>query len=89
MQISLTAELAQFVREKIQAGQYADENEVIRGALETLRDQEQLTVEDLDDLRRQIAPAIASLERGEGAPWDSDDLKSRVRKQIDGERQAN
>ncbi|MCH8805708.1 MAG: hypothetical protein IH986_06435 [Planctomycetes bacterium] len=89
MQISLTAELAQFVREKIQAGQYADENEVIQGALETLRDQEQLTTEDLDDLRRQIAPAIASLERGEGASWDSGDLKSRVRKQIDRERQAN
>lgn len=78
MKVSLPPEFEQFIQEKVRSGQYSDENDVVRSALRVLREQEQLTSQDVDDLRDALAPALAALDRGEGAPWDPDELKRRV-----------
>ncbi len=81
MELSLRPDLEEYVRSLVETGQYASESEVINTALEALRAREEwdLSPEQVDELRRQIDPALAELDRGEGRPWNVDELKARVR----------
>jgi putative addiction module CopG family antidote len=81
MELSLRPDLEEYVRGLVETGQYASESEVINTALEALRAREEwdLSPEQVDELRRQIDPALAELDRGEGRPWNVDELKARVR----------
>ena len=80
MNVSLSPDLELFVKEKVRAGQYQTVDEVINSALSVLQQQEALSVEDIAELRREIALGIEQLERGESAPWDPAVLKDKVRK---------
>lgn len=82
MNVSLSPDLQQFIRDRIDAGQFADESEVIRSALEVLRDQERLTSADVAELRELVNPALAELDRGEGVEWNADELKRQVREDL-------
>ncbi len=53
MTVSLTDELKEFVKRKIESGQYPSEEAVIEAALRRLRDQE--------DLRQKTAPSLDDL----------------------------
>lgn len=82
MDVSLSPALQQFIRDRIEAGQFADESAVIRSALEVLRDQERLTSADIAELRELVNPAIAELDRGEGVEWNADELKRQAREDL-------
>jgi antitoxin ParD1/3/4 len=84
MNVSLIPELELFVKEKIRAGQYQTVDEVINSALAVLQQQETVSVEDIAELRREIALGIEQLERGESAPWNAAVLKDKVRKKSGG-----
>jgi antitoxin ParD1/3/4 len=78
--ISLPPELERFVQEKVQSGQYPDPAAVVRGALEVLQEQEALTPEDIVELRAAIAVGRDQLDRGEGTPWDVEEIKQSGRR---------
>jgi antitoxin ParD1/3/4 len=80
MDITLRPELEQFVRERIAAGQFADLSEAVNGALDLLKEQEATTPADLAELREAVRIGIEQLDRGEGAPWDPEEIKSQGRK---------
>jgi antitoxin ParD1/3/4 len=82
MNISLTPELEAIVHEKVKTGLYHSASEVIRQALRLLQEQEQLRQIRLDDLRKEIAKGLASLERGEGRPLDLEALKAEGRARL-------
>ena len=44
--------------------------------------QEELTTEDIAELRAMIAVGAAQADRGEVAPWDPVDFKNRLREQL-------
>jgi len=47
----------------------------VRQALVLLKVQDDLTADDVEELRRMLAPAIAQADRGELTPLDMDDIK--------------
>lgn len=80
MNISLQPELARFVEDKVRAGQFADASDVVNGALQVLKDQEALSAEDVDELRRQLAIGVEQLDRGDSAEWDVEAIKTKGRR---------
>lgn len=68
MNVSLTPELDQFVRAKMESGHYHTASEVVREALRLLYEQELSKEARLAEFRRRIDESIESLDRGEGIP---------------------
>lgn len=82
MNVSINADLRRYITEKIDSGQFADENEVIHAALSGMRDQETMTADDITELRAELTLEIAELDRGRGEKWDVDEIKSVARRTI-------
>jgi antitoxin ParD1/3/4 len=68
MNIHLPPDLEQFVKERVASGDYSVASEVVRDALERLRDTHELDRAKLDELRREVQTGIDALDRGEGKP---------------------
>ena len=65
MNVSLTDELANFVKAKVAAGRYASSSEVVREALRLMEKIEQQETEKLGFLRQAWEQGIASGDAGE------------------------
>ncbi len=65
MNVSLTAELDQFVAAKVSSGRYSSASEVVREALRLLEERDRLRDSKLMDLGEELRGRLASLERGE------------------------
>lgn len=67
MHVSLTPELEAIVRAKVESGLYNNASEVIREALRFVETHEVWLREwKTAQLRRELQPAMAALDRGEG-----------------------
>lgn len=65
MNVSLTPELEQFVRHKVESGRYLSASEVIREALRLLEERDRLYQARLADLQKEITLGVESADRGE------------------------
>ena len=65
MNVSLTDELANFVKAKVSAGRYASSSEVVREALRLMEKVEQQEAEKLNFLRQAWKEGIDSGDAGE------------------------
>lgn len=70
MPIEIPAEHEQFVKAIISRGIYNSEDEVVDEALRLLKKRESR----IEQLREELAPALARLERGEGIELDEETL---------------
>lgn len=85
MTIELGPELEQFVQDRIASGQYASPSEIVREALELLREEEIARQGRLEDLRRQICVGIEDLDAGRRVVLDEavrDGIKKRGRERL-------
>jgi antitoxin ParD1/3/4 len=80
MQVTLTPEQQRFVEEKLKAGGFASASEVVGSALAMWKSQEELTPEDVDELRVQIQVGLEQSRRGESTPLDMAAIKEQVRR---------
>jgi antitoxin ParD1/3/4 len=80
MQVLLTPELERFVAEKVASGRFTSMADVVAAALSLLKEQDDLEVAELEDLKRQIAVGLEQIDRGEVGPWDVEEMKSEGRK---------
>lgn len=80
MRVSLGAELERFVRSQVAKGQYPSADDLVRGAVQAMKDQEDWIVAHIDSLRPLVAEGLAELDRGEGEPWDPEELKKEGRR---------
>ena len=80
MEISLSAESQRFVNEKIKSGQFASPDDVVNSALSALRLQEELTEQDLEELRREIEIGLQQSREGRSTPLDMAAIKADVRR---------
>ena len=78
MNVALHPLLARFVEEQVRAGRFRTAEDVVNGALARLQAEAELTTEDLDDLRADLAVGIAEADRGELDPWDAKEIWSEV-----------
>jgi antitoxin ParD1/3/4 len=76
MNVSLTDELADFVKSKVAGGRYSSSSEVVRAALRLMEKSEQQEAEKLMLLRRAWQEGIDSGNAGE---LDFTDLKKEAR----------
>lgn len=81
MELSLTADLEEFVARKVISGQYPSATEVIQEALRQLRGREELEQQH-EALRKAIASGIAEADQGLTDPFTDETLaaiKARAR----------
>ncbi len=64
--ITLPNEMAEAVRAKVAAGEYATESEVIRDGLRLLAEQDEARQQRLKDVQAKVKPGLDQLDRGEG-----------------------
>jgi antitoxin ParD1/3/4 len=90
MTVEIPPDLQQFVHQAIDAGGYKSEAEVVGQALRLLQQREQR----IDELRREIQPALDQLDRGEGVEIKDEeglrlffeDVKERGRRRLEAEK---
>jgi antitoxin ParD1/3/4 len=58
LSITLPADMARMVREKVEGGAYASNSEVIREALRTWQEREAMKARHLDEVRQKIAESV-------------------------------
>ncbi|MHC5938792.1 type II toxin-antitoxin system ParD family antitoxin [Nostoc sp.] len=66
MNISLTPELEQLVKDKVNSGRYHSVSEVMGEALRLLDERDRVREQRLAELKAKIQVGIEELERGEG-----------------------
>ncbi len=81
MNISLTKQLEDLVKSKVESGLYGSASEVMREALRLLEDRDRIRSMRLEDLRAEIK---RGLDSGEATPLDIGAVKARGRKRLAG-----
>ena len=79
MNVSLTPQLEELVRNKVETGLYNSASEVVREALRLLEERDRLKELRLDELRKEIQKGLDS---GPATPLDFEELKGRARKRL-------
>ena len=65
MNVSLTPQLEQFVRAKVDSGRYLSASEVVREGLRLLEERDRVYQARLADLQKEITIGIEEADRGE------------------------
>ena len=76
MNVNLTPQLEELVRNKVASGLYSSASEVVREALRLMDDQDRLRNATLDRLRSDIKHGLDS---GPSEQWNADAAKKQVR----------
>ena len=82
MNVSLTPELERLVNQKVESGMYSSAGEVVQEALHLLNLWDELRLQKLEQLRKDIAIGIAQAERGEVRPLNLEEMKRRLGKRL-------
>jgi antitoxin ParD1/3/4 len=72
MNINLTPQLEELVRQKVASGLYTSASEVVREALRLMDEKDRVLGAKLDQLRQDVREG---LESGPATEWDPDDIK--------------
>lgn len=79
MNVSLTPQLENYVKQKVATGMYNSVSEVMREALRLLEERDALKTMKLESLRHDIQEGVDELDRGEGTPLDMEAIKAKAR----------
>ncbi len=79
MNINLTPQLEELVREKVASGLYNSASEVIREALRLMEEKDRVRAAKLAQLREAIREGLNS---GPATPWDTEEIKREGRKKL-------
>ena len=71
MNVSLTAELEQFVYTKVQSGRYTSPSEVIQEALRLLEEREAVRTRQVQEFRSRVDEGLAALALGESTDGEA------------------
>jgi antitoxin ParD1/3/4 len=72
MNVNLTPQLEDMIRQKVASGLYTSASEVVREALRLMEEQDRIRAVKLDQLRQDIREG---LESGAPTPWDAEEIK--------------
>jgi len=81
MNVSLTPELEDLVRDKVKSGRYGSATEVVGEALRLMIQRDRFQELHKEQIREKIAAGVASLRAGQGA--DGEDFFDRVDAELD------
>lgn len=72
MNVNLSPQLEDMVKQKVASGLYTSASEVVREALRLMEEQDQLRAAKLEQLRQDIREGLNS---GKPTPWDVEEIK--------------
>lgn len=72
LNINLTPQLEEMVRQKVTSGLYTSASEVVREALRLMEEKDQMRAAKLEQLRNDIREGVNS---GPVTTWDAEDIK--------------
>ena len=78
--VSITAELEDFIEQLVASGMYSSASEVVRAGLRLLRQQEELHEGRLAQLRDALAQGTTDLDAGRGEALDMAAIKQKARR---------
>jgi antitoxin ParD1/3/4 len=81
MNVSLTPEIEEFIKKKVESGLYVTASEVIRDAMRTYIDIDEIHQKHLQELRQKIQEGLDQLDRGEVI--DGDEAFAQLHKMIE------
>jgi antitoxin ParD1/3/4 len=85
MTINLRPEIEGFLRAKVEAGQFSSVEEAANELLGLTKEEEELSDEDIAELRREVQRGIEQADRGEFSQFTVEDIiaqeKAAARKQ--------
>lgn len=84
MVLALPDDLKKFVQNEVASGRFRSTEDVICEALRRLREHER----QLDELRADLQIGIDQLDRGEGIPFDAEDIKREIQERLLAEKQT-
>ena len=79
MNVNLSPQLEDMVRQKVTSGLYTSASEVVREALRLMDEKDQLRAIKLELLRQDIRDGLNS---GEPTPWDAEEIKREGRARL-------
>ncbi len=82
MNVSLTPQLENLLKEKVATGMYSSVSEVVREALRLLSERDSLNTTKRDVLRQEVAQGIASLDKGKGCALNIERIKAKGRQML-------
>ena len=82
MNIEIDPELERYVAEKVRSGAYPSASAAINDVIAAAKAQEELTPDDVAELRALIAIGAEQADRGDVASWDADAMRKRLRDHI-------
>ena len=77
MNVNLSPQLEEMVRQKVASGLYTSASEVVREALRLMEEYDRVRAAKLEQLRQDIQEGLAS---GEPTPWDPEEIKREGRR---------
>lgn len=77
MNVNLTPQLEDMVRQKVASGLYTSASEVVREALRLMEEQDRVRAAKLEQLRQDISDGLNS---GAPTPWNPEEIKREGRK---------
>ena len=77
--ITLRDDDQHFIETAMKAGRYVTESEAVADAIAELRTREEVRSAHLAELRGKVLEGAAELDRGEGAEWNLDEIKTQGR----------
>jgi antitoxin ParD1/3/4 len=86
LNINLTPQLEDMVRQKVAGGLYNSASEVVREALRLMEAQDRLQAIKLEQLRQDIREGI---ESGDPSPWNAEEIKQEGRKRRAGRKSGS
>ena len=84
MNVSLTPQLEEYIKQKVAKGMYNSVSEVVREALRLLEERDALQAMKLEALRKDIHQGLESLDNGQGKPLDMKTIKAKGQKRLAG-----
>jgi antitoxin ParD1/3/4 len=85
MNISLTPQLEELVKKKVESGRYGSASEVMREALRLLEERDRLYAMRIEELKTEIKKGLDS---GEPTPLNIQEIKVRGRKRFAAEQKV-
>jgi antitoxin ParD1/3/4 len=80
MRVTLSRDLQRFVEEKMRTGGYSKPGEVVRDALLAMQAQDDLTPDEIVELRREVMIGVRQAERGEFVEFTAADVDAEGRR---------
>lgn len=78
MSLELSPESLEYVQQQVALGNYPSEQAALDAAVDALRKRER----KIEELRAMLQPAIDEMDRGEGTPFDAEEIKRLGRERL-------